>query len=76
MVKLNWTRQTSEHCEFPILFISIKSWILIWIYFYYRFPFSGQVIAAFFVLLFSIIIMNLLFGLAVADIQVRQKLFQ
>ena len=36
------------------------------------FPVSAQILVAAFILFVSIIIMNLLFGLAVADIQVRK----
>ena len=37
------------------------------------YPFSAYFLMLVFIILFSIIIMNLLFGLAVSDVQVRKK---
>ena len=38
------------------------------------YPFSAHVLVLLFIILFSIIIMNLLFGLAVSDVQVKRKI--
>ena len=39
------------------------------------YPFSAHVLVLLFIILFSIIIMNLLFGLAVSDVQVRTTMY-
>ena len=41
-----------------------------------NFPFTAHIVLAIFIIIVSIVIMNLLFGMAVSDVQVSDDLFQ